>query len=65
MASPVRLMSKAEGARVLQRVGIPSERIDEIMSELSDPFDLDGAAPLLERFGVTHDRLMDSLGGSP
>jgi len=58
-------ISKAEFARVLERVGYPAEVIDEITAQLEDPIDADRDAQVLERYGVTRGRLMDLMGGSP
>jgi hypothetical protein len=60
-----RSISKADAVRVLQRVGIPAARIDEILRELPDPIDLDHAEPVFARYGVTHEGLMNRLGASP
>jgi hypothetical protein len=60
-----RMISKTETTRVLHRAGIPQARIDEILSQLPDPIDLDEAEALLACYGVTREHLIDQLGGSP
>jgi hypothetical protein len=58
-------ISKAEAARVLNRVGYSKEKIVDIMSELKDPIDIDRDAAVLEKYGITRDALEDLMGGSP
>jgi hypothetical protein len=65
MTPPGRMLSKAETTRVLHRAGIPKDRVDEILSLLPDPVDLDEAETLLAGYGVTREHLIDQLGGSP
>lgn len=63
--TPAKHMSKAEAARVLRRVGIPEERVDQLLGELPDPIDFDRDSPILVQHGITRDRLNDLMGGSP
>ena len=58
-------VSKAEAVRVLRRAGYSTETIQEIDDQLADPIDLDRDAPTLLRYGITRERLMDAMGGSP
>ena len=56
---------KAEVLAVLRRAGIPEETIRELDTVLDDPVDLDHDLGLLGRYGITRDRLVDVMGGSP
>jgi hypothetical protein len=51
--------------RVLRRAGYPDEFIREVLSELPDPVDLRRDEHILGRYGLSAERLMESLGGSP
>ena len=57
--------SHEQVSRVLRRAGYPDEFIREVLSELPDPIDLQRDEHILERYGLSRDRLMDRLGGSP
>jgi hypothetical protein len=50
---------------VLRRVGVPEDRRNAILNEVHFPIDLDGLQALLEPLGITHDALVDRMGGSP
>jgi antitoxin component of RelBE/YafQ-DinJ toxin-antitoxin module len=65
MNDRTRKTPKAEVTRVLERVGLPHDTIREILEELPDPVDLDRDAAVFDRYGLTHSRVMDMLGGSP
>ena len=56
---------KNEAMAVLHRAGFPSQVIEEISSQLSDPVDLDRDSSLFLRYGITRDVLTDRMGGSP
>jgi hypothetical protein len=58
-------ISKAEAIKVLSRVGVPKEKIADIMSELADPIDVDRDTAILEKYGISRDVLVDRMGGSP
>jgi hypothetical protein len=58
------MIPRSQVLQVLRRVGYSEERIDEIKAELGDPVDLEDET-LLSRYGLTRDRLMDLMGGSP
>jgi hypothetical protein len=58
-------ISKEEATKVLTRVGVPSEKIADIMSELEDPIDVDRDTAILEKYGISRDVLVDRMGGSP
>ncbi len=58
-------ISKTVARDALHRAGYPQDRIDEILSGLPDPFDADEAADHLASYGITRDRLMSAMGGSP
>jgi hypothetical protein len=50
---------------VLKRVGMPEDRRNAILDEIHFPVDLDALQALLARLGITHDGLIDRMGGSP
>jgi hypothetical protein len=58
-------MPKAEAVRILRRAGVPPETIEALERELPDPVDPDRDAALLMRYGITRERLVDRMGGSP
>lgn len=60
-----RTISKAEAVRVLQRAGYSADLIREIHDQLGDPIDLKADAPILRRYGITREHLIDLMGGSP
>ena len=64
MAAGVRI-SHAEFIRILRRAGYPRETIEKIAAQLPDPIDADRDAAILERYGLTRERLMDRMGASP
>jgi hypothetical protein len=57
--------SHEEFWRVLRRAGYPDEFIREVLSELPDPIDLQRDQQVLGRHGLSAERLLDRLGGSP
>lgn len=57
--------SHEEVTRVLRRAGYSDEFIREVLSQLPDPIDLQRDAQTLALHGLSPERLMDSLGGSP
>ena len=57
------VVSKAEVLRVLRRAGY-FEAADELAEGLPDPVDLDRDHDILSRHGITHDKLINSLGGT-
>ncbi len=65
MSDKPRMMSKAEAMLTFRRAGLPAERIEEALSEVSDPFDIDRDEPIIARHGVSCSYLMESMGGSP
>jgi hypothetical protein len=65
MTDPHALRSHEEAKRVLHRAGYSDEFIREVLSELPDPIDLDRDLPILVRHGLSPERLMDRMGGSP
>lgn len=64
MTQAIRL-SHAEFARLLRRAGYPQEVIEEVAAQLADPIDVERDSRILERYGLTRERLMDRLGASP
>lgn len=65
MSSPPAGRSHEEVARVLRRAGYSDEFIHEVLSQLPDPIDLQRDQQILARYGLTQERLMDRMGGSP
>jgi hypothetical protein len=59
------LRARQEFARVLRRAGYPDEFCNEVLSQLGDPIDLRRDQRILARYGLSPERLMDRLGGSP
>jgi hypothetical protein len=57
--------SRAEFARVLRRAGYSTTQAQSILGDLPDPIDLDRDCEELFRRGVSLDRLIDAMGGSP
>ncbi len=50
---------------VLKRAGAPQDRRDAILDEIHFPIDLDELQAILAPLGITHDGLIDRMGGSP
>jgi hypothetical protein len=50
---------------VLKRVGMPKDRREAILAEIHFPVDLNELASFLAQFGITHDALINRMGGSP
>lgn len=50
---------------VLERVGVPQDRRSAILEEIRFPISLPALQALLVPHGITHDRLIDRMGGSP
>jgi SOS response regulatory protein OraA/RecX len=59
------LRSHREVARVLHRAGYSEEIVSEVLTQLLDPVDLQRDQQILARYGLSPERLMDRLGGSP
>jgi hypothetical protein len=57
--------SHQEFARVLRRAGYRNEFISEVLGQLPDPIDLQRDQPVLGRYLLNSERLMDRLGASP
>jgi hypothetical protein len=57
--------SHEEFARVLRRAGYSDEFIHEVLSQLPDPIDLQRDEQTLARHGLSPERLVGRLGGSP
>jgi hypothetical protein len=49
----------------MRRAGYSDEFISEVLTQLPDPIDLQRDQQILGRYGLTSERLMDRLGGSP
>jgi hypothetical protein len=65
MASGPTSRSHEHVLRVLRRAGYSDEFIREVLSELPDPIDLQRDEHILGRYGLSSERLMERLGGSP
>jgi hypothetical protein len=50
---------------VLKRVGAHEDRRNEILDKIRFPIDLAALQAVLAPFGITHDALIDEMGGSP
>jgi hypothetical protein len=57
--------SHEEAARAFRRAGYSDEFINEVLSQLPDPIDLRRDEPILARYGLSPEHLMDRMGGSP
>jgi hypothetical protein len=57
--------SHQEFVRVLRRTGYSDQFIRGVVSQLPDPLDLQRDQRILARYGLSPERLMDRLGGSP
>jgi hypothetical protein len=64
-AAQRRISSRAEFRQVLRRAGYSTTRADSLLRDLPDPIDFDRDAPTLLDRGVTLDRLINAVGGSP
>ena len=65
MASNPASRTHEQFSRVLRRAGYPDAFIREVLSELPDPIDLKRDEHILGRYGLSGERLMEHLGGSP
>ena len=45
--------------------GVLDEFISDVLSQLPDPIDLERDQEILTRYGLSPERLMDRMGGSP
>ena len=50
---------------VLKRVGVPQDRRNAILDEIHFPIDLNALQAFLAPLGITHDALINRMGGSP
>ena len=50
---------------VLTRVGVPADQRAAILDEIHFPIPLDALQALLAPLGITHDALINRMGGSP
>lgn len=57
--------SHEEFTRELRRAGCSAEFIGEVLSHLADPIDLQRDGETLVRHGLSPERRMDLIGGSP
>lgn len=57
--------SHEEVERVLRRLGYSDEFIREVLSDLPDPIDIQRDEQALARHGLSPERLVDRMGGSP
>jgi hypothetical protein len=58
-------LSHAAFCRVLRRAGCSTTQAQSVVSDLPDPIDFDRDGEALLRRGVSLDRLIDAVGGSP
>jgi hypothetical protein len=59
------ITSRAEFARVLRRAGYSTTQARSILRGLPDPIDFDRDSETLFKRGVSLDRLIDAMSGSP
>jgi hypothetical protein len=59
------LRDKQDLLATLRRLGVGEETIRALDAELDDPADVEQAANVAARYGITLDRLIDRMGGSP
>jgi hypothetical protein len=59
------LRRKADVLAVLRRAGVLEQTAEALDAELRDPVDVDRDANVFLRHGLTLDRLIDRMGGSP
>jgi hypothetical protein len=57
--------SHEEFARVLRRAGWSDQIISDVLSQLPNPIDLQRDQQILAGYGLSPERLMDRMGGSP
>jgi hypothetical protein len=62
-----RVSSRAEFHKVLRRAGYSTTQAESVLRDLPDPidFDRDRDREILFRRGISLDRLIDAMGGSP
>jgi hypothetical protein len=65
MPPPDKLITKDRARKVLRRAGIPAAQIEEMLAQLPDPFDIESAQPVYARYGLSHEQLINRMGGSP
>ena len=51
--------------RILHRAGVDEQMIKKTLSGVTFPARISQIAPLLMHLGITRDRLVDGMGGSP
>jgi hypothetical protein len=56
---------KTEILAVLRRAGYSEQTVSALDAELQDPVDVDRDANVFLRHGITLDRIIDRMGGSP
>ncbi len=59
------LRPKSGVLAVLRRAGVPEHAVQALDGVLRDPVDLGRDGDLLARYGISHDGLIDRMGGSP
>jgi hypothetical protein len=59
------LRPKATVLEVLHRAGVPDQTVRALNAALDDPIDLRRDGNVLLSYGITLDRLIDRMGGSP
>jgi hypothetical protein len=57
--------SRAEFTQVLRRAGYSTTQAQSILRDLPDPIDFDRDCETLFRRGISLNRLIDAMGGSP
>jgi hypothetical protein len=60
-----RISSRAGFCEVLRRAGYPTPHVQSVLRDLPDPIDFDRDGEALLNRGISVDRLIDAMGGSP
>ena len=60
-----RVVDRAEVVKILQRVGVDDQRIATVLDGVEFPDRASHIVGRLQQLGITTDRLVDRMGGSP
>lgn len=59
------VVERAQIVQILERAGVDEQRIATALSGVKFPDHISRLTPQLLRLGITKDRLIDQMGGSP
>jgi hypothetical protein len=65
MTTPITTTSRTELRKVLRRAGYSAAQAESVLRDLPEQIDFERDAQALLRRGVTLDRLISAVGGSP